>query len=61
MGFPLGALSVQCCSAYGTVPLPFSYDDVKCIGTEATLNDCPHANAANCLAREGAGVVCRTW
>lgn len=60
LGFPLGALSYQCCSAYGTVPSSFSYDDVKCTGTETTLNACPHSNVHNCFANEGAGVICKT-
>jgi hypothetical protein len=60
LGFPLGATSVQCCSAYGFVPTNFSYDEVGCSGTESTLDSCPHLNAHDCGTTEGAGVVCRT-
>ncbi len=44
----------------GAVPTNFSYDDVKCVGTETTLNACPHLNVHDCGAGEGAGVVCLT-
>ena len=34
-------------------------DDVKCVGTEASLFDCPYNPTDNCGASEGAGVVCK--
>ena len=58
LGFTHGALSVLCCSKYGQVPSTFSYDEVKCNGTEMTLDSCVHANTHNCGPQEGAGVVC---
>ncbi len=60
LGFPNGAASAPCCSAYGQAPTNFSYDDVGCIGTETTLDACPHLNIHNCGSTEGAGVVCNT-
>jgi len=60
LGFASGALSAQCCSTYGLVPTSFSYDDVGCVGTETTLDACPHLNVHNCGTGEGAGVICNT-
>ena len=58
LGFSNGAISSTCCSPYGQVPTSFSYDEVLCAGTEATLNSCPHQNTHDCGSYEGAGVVC---
>ena len=33
-------------------------DEVKCIGTEETLEDCPHVTKDDCGGTEGAGVIC---
>ena len=60
LGFSNGATSAPCCSPYGLVPTTFSYDDVQCAGTEATLDSCSHLNTHNCVSTEGAGVVCNT-
>ena len=60
LGYPNGASSASCCSLYGQVSTSFSYDEVRCTGTESTLNSCPHNNAHDCGALEGAGVVCNT-
>ena len=54
-----GAGSIACCSSKGAVPTNFSYDDVKCLGTEATLDACPHLNTHDCYANEGVWVVCK--
>jgi hypothetical protein len=51
---------VSCCSNYGRVPTSFSYDNVKCNGTETSLDNCKHLNVHDCDATEGAGVVCKT-
>ena len=63
LGFPLGAVSGNCCSYFGRPPLganiPFSYDDVRCSGNEANLDNCHHANTNDCGPEEVAGVVCR--
>jgi hypothetical protein len=53
-----GATSWTCCSPKGYVPTNFSYDNVKCAGTEATLDACPHLNAHDCYANEGIWIVC---
>ena len=39
---------------------PFSLDNVECVGTESRVHDCMHNdwNVHNCLAHEGAGVIC---
>ena len=60
LGFSNGATSASCCSPHGQVPTSFSYDDVRCAGTESTLDSCPHQNTHNCGSFEGAGVVCNT-
>ena len=36
----------------------FIMDEVKCIGTEETLEDCPHETKDDCGGTEGAGVIC---
>ena len=36
----------------------FIMDEVKCVGTEETLEDCPHLTSDDCKASEGAGVLC---
>jgi len=59
LGFT-GATSVRCCSPYGAVPVNFSYDDVKCLGTETSLNACPHLNTHDCGSGEGLWIVCAT-
>ena len=33
-------------------------DEVKCLGTEETLEDCPHNTEDDCEGKEGAGVIC---
>ena len=33
-------------------------DDVKCSGSERTLQSCNHSPSHNCGGSEGAGVVC---
>ena len=46
-------------STYGSVPTNFVMDDVHCIGTEETLEDCNYSPTHNCGRHEGAGVICR--
>ena len=36
----------------------FALDNVKCVGNESSLNDCPHLDDDDCDFGEGAGVVC---
>ena len=57
LGFP-SAQSQTCCSAKGAVPTNFSYDDVECVGTEKTLDACPHLNTHDCFSYEGVWIVC---
>ena len=45
-------------SHFGTVPTFFIMDDVKCSGSERTLQSCIHSRSHNCGESEGAGVVC---
>ena len=33
-------------------------DDVKCLGTEQSLDECPHNSQHDCKGEEGAGAVC---
>ena len=58
LGYHLGAESVTGKSYYGSVPDIFAYDEVRCVGTEETLDECNHENSDNCDGTEGAGVVC---
>jgi len=60
LGYPAGAASVECCSSRGRVSTNFAYDNVKCTGTEATLDACPHANAHDCGSNEGVWIVCNS-
>jgi hypothetical protein len=53
-----GASSFECCSSRGAVATNFAYDDVKCVGTEATLDACPHVNIHDCGSNEGVWIVC---
>ena len=45
-------------SSFGEVSAHFSYDDLECDGSEATLDDCYYYYPANCGTGEGAGVRC---
>ena len=45
-------------SVFGRVEDNFIMDDVKCVGTEESLEDCPHSSEDNCDEKEGAGVIC---
>jgi len=60
LGFALGASNAHSNSYFGTVSANFSYDNVQCIGTEATLDACKHLNVHDCATNEGAGVTCKT-
>jgi hypothetical protein len=40
------------------VPNHFSYDEVACLGTESSVDECPHEDHDDCYPNEGAGVVC---
>ena len=58
LGFD-GASKVHNNSHFGLVSDNFSYDDIRCTGDEATLDDCNHnQNAEDCAYSEGAGVEC---
>ena len=45
-------------SQFGRVNSTFAMDDVRCVGNETTLLDCPHTTQENCGPTEGAGVIC---
>ena len=51
---------MSCCSAHGAIPINFSYDDVRCLGTETSLNACPHVNTNDCGSGEGLWITCAT-
>jgi Scavenger receptor cysteine-rich domain len=55
-----GAINFTIGSYFGVVPSLFAFDNVKCIGNETDLNDCPHLNDDDCSLEEGAGVICGT-
>ena len=43
---------------FGIVYGNFEMDDVRCDGTEESLDNCSHSDSHDCTALEGAGVVC---
>jgi Scavenger receptor cysteine-rich domain len=53
------ALNYTTESKFGGVPIHFSYDEVKCTGTETSLHNCTHNDSHNCSGGEGAGVICQ--
>ena len=48
-------------STYGSVVDNFIMDDVSCVGTEDSLEDCIYNPTDNCGTTEGAGVICRRF
>ena len=53
------AIEFKTNSFFGSVPSTFSYDDVTCLGSEDTLDECMHSNKEHdCASNKGAGVVC---
>ena len=54
----VGAVSATRESFFGNVSSDFSFDDVKCVGEEATLSECRHSDVSDCDVFEAAGVVC---
>ena len=46
-------------SNFGRVGSNFAMDNVKCIGNERNIQDCPHITNDNCRATDGAGVKCK--
>ena len=55
------ASKFECCSSHGQVSTNFSYDNVKCNGTEATLDACSHVNVSDCRPRESVWLVCNQF
>ena len=45
---------------YGQGTVPVLLDDVRCIGTESRLIDCPHAAIDNCVHSQDAALSCTT-
>ena len=43
---------------FGSVYGNFGMDNVRCDGTEESLDNCTHSDSHDCTALEGAGVVC---
>ncbi len=62
--FPAGARGIQQ-AFFGQGTGDIVFDDVMCVGTEATLTDCPAITIHNCVHAEDSGVVCladeRKW
>ena len=56
LGYTFGQPILQ--SQFGAVNTTFKMDNVKCIGNETYLLDCPHATRHDCRSHEGAGVKC---
>ena len=61
LGYP-GADEAPQSARFGEGLDPILLDDVQCVGTEASLNDCPKNDIGqhNCGHIEDAGVVCST-
>ena len=57
LGYSTGVPTLH--SRFGSVPATFAMDNVQCLGTEASILDCPHLTEDNCDADEGAGVICK--
>ena len=63
LGFPDGAWAYYTGSwpfGFGSFTAPFAADDLKCIGNETSIADCPHREwyTSNCGRFEWAGVQC---
>ena len=58
LGFYSGAEEAFAGSIFGRVDSEFSYSDVRCSGSEDTLQECQSAIAAFCPLSEGAAVIC---
>ena len=58
LGFTGGVHHYTLGSFFGSVSSQFSYDEVECVGTEKSLDECRHDNNHNCGNSEGAGVIC---
>ena len=56
----VGPLRATNRSEFGPVSGRYTMDNVKCVGSEASLADCPHEKVDNCHSMEAAGVVCDT-
>ena len=54
-----GALS-YCCASNGQGSGPIHMTNVRCIGNESSLTDCPHTTSNNCHHGEDASVQCQT-
>ena len=45
-------------SQFGRVSDDFGMDNVKCVGNETSILDCPYSTEENCGGGEGLGVIC---
>ena len=45
---------------YGQGTVPVLLDDVRCIGTESRLLDCPYTTKDNCTHSQDAAISCTT-
>ncbi|KAI8521007.1 hypothetical protein Bbelb_007610 [Branchiostoma belcheri] len=61
MGYTLGAEEAYYRSSYGAGSQPFVLDDLECVGTESSLQECAHApwGQHDCSRGEAAAVKCK--
>lgn len=62
LGYPTAETVYAKSSPFGFGTGSFVLDDVKCVGTETSVFDCPHKaeGSHNCNSSEWAGVKCKT-
>ncbi|XP_038067599.1 deleted in malignant brain tumors 1 protein-like isoform X2 [Patiria miniata] len=58
LGFPSALRAVSAEDEFTIGDGPIFFDDVECVGDEATLADCRHLDWDNCAHSEDAGVFC---
>ena len=56
LGFNTGIATIR--SQFGSVPADFAMDDLQCVGTEETIQQCRYTSNDDCGCNEGAGVEC---
>lgn len=56
----LSGATARCCAAFGQGTGQIVLDDLRCVGTETSLFNCPArpVGSHNCAHSEDAGVVC---
>ena len=58
MGFSSYGAKATTGSRFGNVVANYALDNVKCSGSEESLEDCQYLERHNCENHEAAGVIC---